>query len=69
MQVELADGRGSHVLWSETIVDSELAALQPDSHLVQALVGGITQAVLAHAKTVDHVLTDEEILSVVQRSR
>lgn len=48
VQVELADGRGSHVLWSETIVDSELAALQPDSHLVLALVGGITQAVLAH---------------------
>lgn len=48
VQVELADGRGSHVLWSESIADSEEAALQPDSHLVQALVGGITQTVLAH---------------------
>lgn len=47
VQVEVADGQGGHVLWSDTVVDQEGAALQPDSQLVQAVVGGITQAVMA----------------------
>jgi TolB-like protein len=47
VHVELAEGVGSRVLWSEAFHDSETAALQADSQLVQALVGGVMRAVLA----------------------
>lgn len=45
VHVELADAINERVLWSGSFVDSELAALQLDSALVQALVGGISQAI------------------------
>jgi DNA-binding winged helix-turn-helix (wHTH) protein/TolB-like protein/Flp pilus assembly protein TadD len=48
LHVELAEASGSRVLWADTVVDHQAAALQADSQLVQALVSGITQAVLAN---------------------
>ena len=51
VQAELADAASGRVLWSGTVVDSELAALYSDSALVLALVGAIVQAVFAHQIT------------------
>ena len=47
LQVELADA-SSQVLWTQALDDLETAVLQPDSTLVQQVVGGVVQAVYAH---------------------
>ena len=46
--VELADATTSQVLWSQSLQDSELGVLQPDSSLLQQLVSGVVQGVYAH---------------------
>ena len=48
LQVELADATSSQVLWTQALDDLEMAVLQPDSALVQQVVGGVVQAVYAH---------------------
>ena len=48
LQVELADAASSQVLWTQALDDLATAVLQPDSALVQQLVGGVVQAVYAH---------------------
>lgn len=48
VQVELAHAPGGEVVWAHSIEDSELAALQLDSTLVQSIVLGITRALHAH---------------------
>lgn len=48
VHVELAEAASNRALWTESVADSELAALQADSFLVQTLVGGITRAILSH---------------------
>ena len=48
LQVELADAASSQVLWTQALDDLETAVLQPDSALVQQVVGGVVQAVYAH---------------------
>ena len=48
LQVELADATSSQVLWTQALDDLETAVLQPDSALVQKVVGGVVQAVYAH---------------------
>lgn len=48
LQVELADASSSQVLWAQALDDLETAVLQPDSTLVQQVVGGVVQAVYAH---------------------
>ena len=48
LRVELADADTSQVLWTQALDDLETAVLQPDSALVQQVVGGVVQAVYAH---------------------
>ena len=48
LQLELADAASSQVLWTQALDDLETAVLQPDSALVQQVVGGVVQAVYAH---------------------
>ena len=45
--VELADAKNTVVLWSQTVSDEETSVLQADSALVQEIVNGVSQAIVA----------------------
>lgn len=47
VHAELADARSSHVVWTHSAADRDVAVLQTDSELVAELANGISQAVFA----------------------
>lgn len=71
VHAELADARTGLALWTTTLSDSEHAALQVDSDLVQSLATGLTRAIFsaelrsAHGKPLPGLASHTLLLSAV----